>query len=836
MIDDALLKSNYLGKDGFIWWIGQVAPAKVWDIPEKVDIVTGGSWAYRCKVRIIGYHTYNKKELPDKDLPWAQIMLGATDGSAQGGLGKSHKLVGGETVFGFFLDGDDSQQPVVIGVIHRDKNVKSFPESDIAFQPFEGNDTTLGSTVAQGQTKIQPTVDPKQGDAKEEESPPTIIGGKIENPISVDLGSDRNSGKDKIFYVDKQLDIIQKEVGSITITKENGCDNNIIGKITRAIQDFITIVNGLEGYIDAYVDPVLNTIIDITNEIKRTARIITGVIKFIINNFRSTIMKLVGDLFGKFIALVLPLPQHTPVAEATKNIMNIIFCIFEKLIDLLLDFLLDMLKGLVGRAINAPLCAAEQFTSAILSKLMDKIEELLEPVMSGLDWLLGGLSQIKGILSQVSSIANQILNFIGCDSLKCKTPSEWSLKFGPKRAGIDNWNNVLGNMNVLKGVNDNIDNALGSLSLYGYEGSVFRDCTKKVKTPKGQDDLTDTGKVYPYCVPPKIEIFGDGSGAKAVPIVSKDGSIISVKIINSGFGYSKPPRISIVDKTNHGSGAKASASISRGRITQIYLTRSGTGYCPPDLSSEFDIPSYLVTADRYTFFEGETVTYTIFTQNVKDNTSLSYMLGGDITSNDIEGSMNGSVTIKSNTAQVKVKIRQDSIQESVEQMFFDLQDTSGVIVARTIVNISNRLSPILTPIPDDPIQTPPGTPVSTGVGTFPKEIFDNVIPPGPGVGTDIVGIITSIVVENPGIGYSTGDVIQVGLCTFTPIVTPNGSIVGIQSITCANIFDALPNAIINSQNGEGADLYPVLEYLPQLSILPRVIINQVGILTVVDCV
>ena len=30
MIDESLLKSNFLGKDGFIWWIGQVADPKVW--------------------------------------------------------------------------------------------------------------------------------------------------------------------------------------------------------------------------------------------------------------------------------------------------------------------------------------------------------------------------------------------------------------------------------------------------------------------------------------------------------------------------------------------------------------------------------------------------------------------------------------------------------------------------------------------------------------------------------------------------------------------------------------------------------------------------------------
>lgn len=30
MIEESLLKSNFIGKDGFIWWIGQVADPAVW--------------------------------------------------------------------------------------------------------------------------------------------------------------------------------------------------------------------------------------------------------------------------------------------------------------------------------------------------------------------------------------------------------------------------------------------------------------------------------------------------------------------------------------------------------------------------------------------------------------------------------------------------------------------------------------------------------------------------------------------------------------------------------------------------------------------------------------
>ena len=37
----------------------------------------------------------------------------------QGGLGESSSMVGGETVFGFFLDGEEGQQPVIFGALQR---------------------------------------------------------------------------------------------------------------------------------------------------------------------------------------------------------------------------------------------------------------------------------------------------------------------------------------------------------------------------------------------------------------------------------------------------------------------------------------------------------------------------------------------------------------------------------------------------------------------------------------------------------------------------------------------------------------------------------------------
>lgn len=836
MIEESLLKSNYIGKDGFIWWIGQVAPAKVWR-DEKSDIDTKDSWAYRCKVRIIGNHTFNRNILSDDDLPWAHVMANTNTGSAQGGFGSTHNLVGGETVFGFFLDGDDNQQPVIVGCIYRNNSVKSieYNETDDGYKPFKGNSGKL----FQSNTQIKPRsiatlLDPGT------QTPPESVAESNPNPDppKSDIPENADNGADQLLTKDLGGGIFDK-LTDITIVNENGCDDNPIGKITRILRDFIAIVNGLQKYIDVYVDPVANTLVDIKYQVSRTANLIVGAVKLIVNNMRSTIIKLVGCLFSEFIGALVPLPQQKPISEATQRILDIIFCLFEKLLPFLIDFITNLLNNIVGRGINAPLCAIEELTAGILSKLIDKVEELLEPIMSGLDWLLGGLSQVTSLLSKASSLANQVISFIGCDNLQCKTPSEWSSRFGPSKESADNWQRTVGKLNVLKGLNDNIDIGLSNLSIFGSDTSPFRDCSEKVRRPKTQSDLSSQppGYQYPYCIPPEVVISGDGFNAQAYPVISNSGSILSIEILNPGRGYSRPPKVTIVDKSGYGGGAKAKSIITGGKVSAIYLTNSGRSYCAPNTNDFYTLnPTYFVTADRYVVFEGESVRFTITTSNIKDGSILKYRLGGQIETKDIlNGILEGSVTIKNNTADVVVTTLQDSASEGQEDMIFNLYDSEENNVARTIVIIANEISPVLPFPPDDPSFPPPGD-----IGTIDTGIITNV--PGigtntTGIGTNVVGIVTSIIPESPGYGYTSGDTVSVGICTFQIIVTePGGSIVEVLPSSCNEIFDEIPEVIINTNTGVGAVLYPVIQFTPQYINPPSLVVNRVGILTVVDCV
>ena len=94
---------NFLGQDGFIWFVGVVE--------DRADPQHLG----RVRVRCLGYHTADKIALPTSDLPWASPVLPITS-SGISGIGQTPLgLVEGSWVFGFFRDSTYAQEPMILG-------------------------------------------------------------------------------------------------------------------------------------------------------------------------------------------------------------------------------------------------------------------------------------------------------------------------------------------------------------------------------------------------------------------------------------------------------------------------------------------------------------------------------------------------------------------------------------------------------------------------------------------------------------------------------------------------------------------------------------------------
>ena len=116
-----MIRDDYYG-DRFRWFVGVVK-----------DV---GDDRSRVRVRIFGiHHTEDLEKVSDGDLPWATVMYPTTGGQASSG-NASHNLTPGTWVVGFFLDGNDSQQPIVIGSINGAQgSVDSTPKQNTPVDP-----------------------------------------------------------------------------------------------------------------------------------------------------------------------------------------------------------------------------------------------------------------------------------------------------------------------------------------------------------------------------------------------------------------------------------------------------------------------------------------------------------------------------------------------------------------------------------------------------------------------------------------------------------------------------------------------------------------------------
>jgi len=90
----------------FTWWYGVVE--------DRRDPMSLG----RVRVRCAGYHTDDKSILPTSDLPWAQVIMPVTSAAVSDKGNTPTGLLEGSTVVGFFVDGPDAQNPIIMGTVH----------------------------------------------------------------------------------------------------------------------------------------------------------------------------------------------------------------------------------------------------------------------------------------------------------------------------------------------------------------------------------------------------------------------------------------------------------------------------------------------------------------------------------------------------------------------------------------------------------------------------------------------------------------------------------------------------------------------------------------------
>ena len=571
MLDQSLLQSHFIGRDGFRWWIGQVAPHI--DFVSKKEVqkqLNKDGWGNRVKVRILGYHPEDVNELPNKDLPWAQILLSTSDGTGASQYATNHKIRPGDVVFGFFLDGDNAQIPAIMGCFG---NTSQYTKEEYKspFVPFTGFTTR----IANDGSRTEPNETNEQ--TRTAQTTPIPLPPQIANSI----GALPQFGGDG--------DIIQ-----FATSKPGSKMEKIATELENAIkylQDLKSFPNLAQEWIDARVEELCEQISKKIQGI--TTEIVSGVVNGTYEKLEPALQQGVAQVYDVAAAAVPNSKSDAHLAgveaqkaaiEPVKQLQKLIPCLISSIIKSLGSLISDMVCALLKNVANFVSCVIDQFLGGLLNGIIDLI-------IAGMSTVLGALSLLLSFSNfnlgdTIRELAEGLLGIplsLNCGEEETDPGVEkWTIGSGPTQSLPFDINNILSLANNAKSLVDTVtENPLSPLeSIIGPLDFL----SPNISVPDFNSVLSNCfGGVPTVCNPPSINIFGGGGiGASALPIFGSigggTGSIIGAILTSGGSGYTYPPFVSITDNCRKGYGAVAESVIENGKVVAIIINSDGEGY------------------------------------------------------------------------------------------------------------------------------------------------------------------------------------------------------------------------------------------------------------------
>ena len=773
MLEQGLIKTHFLGKDGFIWWIGQVVDKTKWaaNLPSTPVgfLRQQKGFDFRYKVRIMGYHTAAPSDLSDDDLPWASVMLPVTAGTS-GGARQTPQLRQGNFVYGFFLDGEDAQMPIIMGVIGYNQYtavMKNVP--DTPFSPFSGytvDDTVprdaLGTTQEEAEA-VPETIKPKRGQGNKGRSNNKEV---MESPASL-VG--RKDGASKEQYKNESKPKIVP-----TISR---CEPAPLVGIQREMKNMLSEVKRIQKTANDWETKVSTKIDNIEKEIAKVqdnaTKAIAGDVKRITGEIQKNALKKVNDTLKDTYHDVFP-SQLGELKTKVEGVNDELSCLFRNIMKNLTGMVGGFLKQIMDRFITTPLCAVENFIGSLLGKITGLIDSAISSVMAPIKALLAGMGAASSAIDDVLGFATDALSLLSCDEdPRCSEVKEWNPINGPEiSATLDLFSIV----SKAKQAARLVGNAVEGVSNIGDTLSGI------AKNADFSDAFTDTCNVGPvFCGPPTVEfIGGGGSGATGNVIVSSLTTLLGVDIITPGGGYIGPPRLRFNDSCNKGKGATGRAVMG-----QVPVVGSTTGETTLGVTGV-----------------------------VMDDTGIDYLPTPD-------GSQGGDGNVWAESDETTVK-RSDGRYDvpykpgTVVEVFPGDEVTlpGGEV---TVIDGSSSVS-ITAPQPID--RSEGGSFPSLGTGDYP-----------------VVLEIDGINVVDSGFGYDPNDKVVVGNGAELKIKTDSlGSITGVDVINGGIGFNEDPNIYIDSDSGYNGKLMPIFKVNRVGEDIAPDRVSSDGIIQVIDCV
>jgi hypothetical protein len=401
----ALFNSGFLGAS-FNWWVGQIADDSTWRdnmLPgkfESKDTVPG--WGRRYKVRIIGLHDQEEETISSDQLPWAQVMYPITAGGGQTNAAQTPNLRQGNFVFGFFLDGQDQQVPVIMGVLGNNAQTQLATTTKKSFVPTSGY--AEGKKPPEGDAKPKVpdygkvTVKPKSTIQSQEcASPPPGVkinqfGLRSDLSLSREQFADQQSalseaeargltGPNKDTFVQQAVaagiknrcqqanspgspaqpgatkenpDAVH-ELSAADVKREEKYQEKIplmkpddkVGSAIKCIQTVIdNLTQKINKYLKAitsYIDAVSSGISSLQNLIANAACEIAKYMKIIFDKIMEYVLKLLNKTLTKVVS-ALPSSLRHQFADMKEIITELILCLYNKITAGLCGLIQDLLN------------------------------------------------------------------------------------------------------------------------------------------------------------------------------------------------------------------------------------------------------------------------------------------------------------------------------------------------------------------------------------------------------------------------------------------------------------------------------------------------------------
>ncbi len=860
MLEQGLIKTHFVGKDGFIWWIGQVVDQTKWagNLPETPTDTTDGQkgFDFRYKVRIMGYHTASPEDLTDDDLPWASVMLPVTAGTS-GGARQTPQLRQGNFVYGFFLDGEDAQQPVIMGVIGYNQYtaiLKDVPKNG-GFAPFSGY--TVKDTVprdALGTTQEEGKAASSQVDVTN-----TYFTGKTNNKEVMDSPASLVGRKDGASKERNENESRPKIVP--TISK---CEPAPVVGIQRAMKNMIAEIQRIKKTANDWETKVSTKIDNIEESISKVKdnaiKSIAGDVKRITTEIQKNAIKKVNDTYKDNYHNVFPtqLGELKTKVEAANDELS---CLFRNIMDNLTGMIGNFLDQIMDRFINTPPCASENFIGSLLGKITGLIDSAISAVMTPIKGLLSSMGAATSAVDDVMGFATDALSLLSCDvDPRCSEVKEWNPISG---AEISPTLDLFSIVSKAKEASSLVQNAVEGFTNIGETLSNI------AKNADFSDALKPSCNTGPRnCGPPTVEfIGGGGSGASGNVIVSALTTVMGVDIITPGGNYISPPRIKFIDSCNKGKGARGRAIISPIPKIDTFTADVIAG------SNELTNVTRNVPIGTVITSGGENIGGGVVTSGGENiggtsvNVNGPNIGGGVVTSVNVNGP--NTVTIDSPITRTVIgaTFAFDSGETTmgISQIVMDdtgidylpapdgsqggdgrtwaEKDETTVKRADGTYDIPYGPGEIIN-LNEGDEWTPPGK--SPIISTKSQTITSPPIPPSkknppfPSTGSGdypVVLEIEDINITDGGFGYDPNDKVVVGNGAELKIKTDDlGSVIGVDVINGGIGFNEDPDLYIESDSGYNAKLMPVFKVNRVGEDIAPETVSPGAVISVVDCV